>query len=208
METKKVFNLKGTEFGICFSDKKDHATKKIEEDLILCKSECKLQYGSNFSLEARNTILRRFYKLDNNAKTCILFKSIDLRPVSRHRIRAAGKKQSLRQYSFKYSVTFQKEKVLVCKDAFCAVYQIGAKKIRNIQKQLTSGQTVPSPCKQGKHSNRPHKICVEVIDHINLSYRCIATFFKLNLTCRLGIQKVTPAVYAALEKTPLNIETI
>lgn len=140
--------------------------KKIKEDPVLCKAKCKLQCGSKFSLEARKEILDRFYKLDNSSKTCILFKSIDLNPVSRHRIRAEGKKQSLRQYSFKYSVILEMKKILVCKDAFCALYQIGAKKVRNIQKQLKSGQAVPSPCHQGKHTNRPHKICEEVIDFV------------------------------------------
>lgn len=47
-----------------------------------------------------------------------------------------------------------------------------SKKVRNIQSQLKSGQAVPSPCCQGKHTNRPHKISEEVIgfivDHITM----------------------------------------
>lgn len=54
----------------------------------------------------------------------------------------------------------------MCKDAFCSLYQIGRKKVETIQNQPKSGQPAPSPSKQGKHQNRPHKIPEVVIASI------------------------------------------
>lgn len=133
--------------------------KKVIEKDLLCKEKCRLQCGSKFNLEAREAILKKFYKLENNAKNCLLFKSIDIHPVARHRI---GTKQQ-KQNSFAYSISFEKQKMPVCKDAFCSLYQIGRKKIEIIQKQLKSGLSAPSPSQQGRHKNRPHKISEEVI---------------------------------------------
>lgn len=108
METQKVINPKREGLEYVSQIGKMIPQKKIREDPMLCK--CKLQCGSKFSLEARKGTLDRFYKLDNSAKTCILFKRINLNPVSRYRIRAEGKKHSWRKYSFKYSVTLKMDK--------------------------------------------------------------------------------------------------
>lgn len=137
--------------------------KVINKQLTLCKEKCRLQCGSKFSVEARETILKKYYNLNNNAKCCILFKSIALEPVARHRIRTKSSTNRPKQYSFRYSITFEKANITVCKDAFCSLYQIGRKKVENIQNQLKTGQSAPTPSKQGLHKNRPHKINEDVI---------------------------------------------
>lgn len=136
--------------------------KEINRNIILCKEKCRLKCGSKLSIEARESILRKFYKLDNNSKNCLLFKSIEIKSVARHRTHITRPKQ----HSFRFSVTFDKQKIYVCKEAFFSIYQVGKKKIENIQKQLKTGQPAPSPCKQGQHKVRPHKIADDVIANV------------------------------------------
>lgn len=138
--------------------------KKEIKKGVLCKEQCRLKCSVKFNIEDRETCLKRFYSLDKNAKNSLLFKSMSIQPVARHRHRSNTKPS--KNYTFKYMMTHNKQIVAVCKDAFCSLYQIGRKKVEKIQSSLKLGQSVPSPDKQGHHRNRPHKISNEVINCI------------------------------------------
>nr|CAH7753491.1 unnamed protein product [Callosobruchus chinensis] len=141
--------------------------KKEPKKGILCKETCRLSCSTRFSEEDRHVLLNEFYKLDVNAKNSLLFKSIQKRQVLRERKGALKHKTA----SYIYSVTKNGTNERVCKDAICALYQIGRKKIDIIQSRLKSGFSAPPLDSRGRHSNRPHKIDQEVKDfvktHIN-----------------------------------------
>nr|CAI5842963.1 unnamed protein product [Callosobruchus analis] len=140
--------------------------KKEPKKGILCKETCRLSCSTRFSEEDRH-VLNEFYKLDVNAKNSLLFKSIQKRQVLRERKGALKHKTA----SYIYSVTKNGTNERVCKDAICALYQIGRKKIDIILSRLKSGFSAPPLDSRGRHSNRPHKIDQEVKDfvktHIN-----------------------------------------
>lgn len=140
--------------------------KKEPKDGILCRERCRLKCGSRFDEEDRAALLDQFYKLDVNAKNALLFKSIIKKPVLRER-KGATKHRSA---SFTYNVTKNSITEQVCKEALCALYQIGRKKIDILKNRIQSGLSVPPLDRRGQHSNRPHKMDEEVrqqiIDHI------------------------------------------
>lgn len=133
--------------------------KKVIKDGILCKESCRLKCSERFSIQSREKILEKFYKLVINSKNVLIFKSIKMYEVNCHRSRKNLKTKS---YSFKYTVTCDKETALVCKNAFCSLYRIGRKKVFRAQQELKAGQVAPSPHKQGHHTN-PKKIPEDVI---------------------------------------------
>lgn len=135
--------------------------KEIKQG-TLCKETCRLKCSDKFSLEDRGHILRRYYSLDVNAKNALLFKSIKILPVERHRANA----KKMKQNTFQYSITYNKKVEIVCKDALCSLYQFSRKKIEAIQKKLKGGQCAPSPDQRGCHSNRPHKLNEDVVNCI------------------------------------------
>ncbi|XP_050302852.1 uncharacterized protein LOC126740737 [Anthonomus grandis grandis] len=135
--------------------------KTIKRD-FLCKEKCRINCTEKFSIASREEILRKFYKLDTNSKKILIFKSIKMQEVIRHRPR---KNIKAKAYSFKYFITCDKENTLVCKDAICSLYRIGRKKVFKAQNDLKSGQVMPSPHKQGHYKN-PKKISDEVINCI------------------------------------------
>lgn len=52
---------------------------------ILCKEKCRLKCSDKFSIEDRQLIFRKYYKLDVNSKNMIIFNSLLIQPVKRHR---------------------------------------------------------------------------------------------------------------------------
>lgn len=139
--------------------------KKPKEG-VLCREKCRLQCGSRFNEKDRAACLEQFNKIDVNAKNALLFKSIIKKPVVR--VRKGAKKHKSASYS--YTVTKDSITEQVCKEAFCALYQIGRKKVDIIKSRIQSGVSVPPVDRRGHHSNRPHKMDEEVrqniIDHI------------------------------------------
>lgn len=59
--------------------------KKVITTGVLCKENCRINCTEKLNIEGRETILKKFYALDVNAKNTLIFKSIQIHPVSRHR---------------------------------------------------------------------------------------------------------------------------
>lgn len=136
--------------------------KKVIKQGVLCKENCRMKCSEKFSSEDREVILKKFYGLDVNAKNALIFKSIKILPVSRHR----PTRKSSKKYTFKYSVTYDKQHIQVCRDSFCSLYGIGRKKVEITQNLLKNGYPIPSPDKRGRHTNRPRKIDDDVVENI------------------------------------------
>lgn len=141
--------------------------KKQIETGMLCREKCRLNCSNRFTAEDRTVLLEQFYKLDINSKNSLLFASIIKKPVGRERKGAIKHKSA----SYKYNVTINGNTETVCKEALCALYQIGRKKIDVIKNHINSGCSAPPPDRRGKHTTRPHKLDAEVeqyiIEHIN-----------------------------------------
>lgn len=147
------------------SQKGTKMSAKSPEFGSLCKKQkCKRGCNDHFDERAREEIFRKYYALDINAKNAVLFKSISIKPVRRHRKNITRPKTS----SFTYSVTYNKTVRTVCKTAFCSLYQLSNKKVQIIQRKLNSGTSAPTPDKRGRHDSRPHKIEKVVIDKIKV----------------------------------------
>lgn len=140
--------------------------KKEINSALLCKEKCRLHCSDKFLLEDRKAIFEKYYSLDINAKNSLLFKSINIKPVARHRANVKKEKT----YSYTYSITFNRKTEMICRGALCSLYQISRKKIELMQRTLQKGNNAPTPDKRGQHTNRPHKIKEDVIacimDHI------------------------------------------
>nr|CAH7739928.1 unnamed protein product [Callosobruchus chinensis] len=129
---------------------------------ILCGDSCRLKCNKKFMHDDIQRIFQEFYRLDVNAKNALLFKSIAMCPVAR--IRKQAKKH--KSHSYKYSVKLKGQDIIVCKTAFCKLYQIGRRKVEVIINKIKKGESAPSADKRGCHSNRPHKLKQEVVDRI------------------------------------------
>ncbi|XP_031328186.1 uncharacterized protein LOC116159361 [Photinus pyralis] len=114
--------------------------KQIEQG-TLCKEKCRLNCNDKFTLEARYAILKKYYSLDINAKNALLFKSIVIENVQRHRANTTNPKK----FTFKYSITYDQKVIPVCRDALCGLFQFSRKKIENIQRKLKNGECAPTP---------------------------------------------------------------
>lgn len=154
-----ILRQKGEEY---VSQKGKLIKKKVIKEEILCKENCRMNCSEKFSNEDREVIFLKFYGLDVNAKNTLIFKSIQIQPVSRHR----SNRTSSKKYTFKYFVTYNKQLIPVCRDAFCSLHGIGRKKVEITQNLLKLGHSAPSPDKRGYHKNRPHKIDDDVINSI------------------------------------------
>nr|CAH7748920.1 unnamed protein product [Callosobruchus chinensis] len=130
----------GYSYIISQKTKKTMPSKQIKQG-TLCKDTCRLKCSGKFDLADRSNILKRYYSLDVNAKNVLLFKSIKILHVQRHRVGAKKNKQ----YSFQYSISYNKKVELVCKEALCSLYQFSKKKVEVIQNKLKSGQCALSP---------------------------------------------------------------
>nr|CAH7749271.1 unnamed protein product [Callosobruchus chinensis] len=129
---------------------------------ILCGDSCRLKCNKKFMHDDIQHIFQEFYRLVVNAKNALLFKSIAMCPVAR--IRKQAKKH--KSHSYKYSVKLKGQDIIVCKTAFCKLYQIGRRKVEVIINKIKKGESAPSADKRGCHSNRPHKLKQEVVDRI------------------------------------------
>lgn len=128
----------------------------------LCSEKCRLKCNDNFTLDDRQLLFSKFYKLDVNTKNAILFGSMNISPVQRPRKEATKHKSA----TFKYVVTFQGKQTFVCKKAFASLYQVGNKKIDLLQKSMKTGSCAPSPDKRGRHASRPHRTADEVTEYV------------------------------------------
>ncbi|KAJ8930926.1 hypothetical protein NQ314_016225 [Rhamnusium bicolor] len=134
----------------------------------ICNNEnCRLSCNSKFNTDAREQIFKKFYTLDVNSKNALLFKSIIIKPMQRHRKNIVRSKSA----SFQYSITYNKQIIIVCKNALCSLYRI-SEKLRVVRTKLTvSSGSAPTPDKRGRHDTRLHKISNETVDavkdHIN-----------------------------------------
>lgn len=135
---------------------------KSPHEGVICKENCKLKCNQKFDRNQRASILEAYYNMDVNAKNCLLFKSIDIKLVARHRKNA----KSHKSFSYRYNITVNSQVIQVCKTAICNLYQISRKKIDIIQKKLSKGSAAPSPDSRGHHNNRPHKLPEEVVEFI------------------------------------------
>lgn len=135
---------------------------------ILCHEGCKKKCSDKVDPEKRREIFSRFYKLDEDTKNMLLFKSMTCKVPSRPQKNAANHKS----VSFTYTININNTGVTVCKKAFCSLYQIGKKKVEYLQQSIKEGLHTPKPNRRGKHDNRPHKIAEDVkqyiIEHIKL----------------------------------------
>ncbi|CAG9832073.1 unnamed protein product [Diabrotica balteata] len=129
---------------------------------LLCKEKCRLNCRVKFDTEARKAILQKYYSLVCNAKNALLFKSQFIKPVARHMTNI----KKAKMYSFTYSVTFNKKTEVICRDALCSLYQIGANRIELLQQTLKKGLNAPSPDSRDHHTNRHHKLKEEVVTFI------------------------------------------
>lgn len=136
--------------------------KKVANEGNLCKENCRRKCNLQFSIEDRELILRKYYSLDVNAKNTLIFKSIQIEPVSRHRPQRCSSKV----HTFKYFITHQTQLRQVCRDAFCSLYRIGRKKVEITQNLLKRGIPAPSPDMRGRHKSRPHKVADDVVNCI------------------------------------------
>lgn len=91
-------------------------SKKIELGSLCNKMNCKLRCDENFDGAARTEIFKKFHSLDINSKNALLFKSLTIQPVQRHR------------KDIKKPVTYNRKVAPVYKSAMCAIYQISEKK--------------------------------------------------------------------------------
>lgn len=137
-------------------------TAKAIETQYLCPQKCRLKCSEKFTVDGRKTIFTQFYKLDINAKNSLLFSSIKINAVNRHRKGATKHKAA----SFKYVITSNGKQSFVCKNAFARLFCIGKKKIDLLQKSIKEGLSAPNLDKRGQHHNRPHKIGDEIKDYI------------------------------------------
>lgn len=136
---------------------------------VLCLSNCRRKCSEKISTDQRQALFSAFYSLDFNAKNVMLFNGIQRKNVKRHRKNVTKRKQN----SFVYSIKLPScnEATIVCKKAFCSLFQISTKKVEIIQKKHSAGQITPALDKRGKHSNRANKTMDEVVnavvDHIS-----------------------------------------
>nr|CAH7737613.1 unnamed protein product [Callosobruchus chinensis] len=142
--------------------KKNKAAIARNPDSGICGDSCRLKCNKKFMHDDIQHIFQEFYRLDVNAKNALLFKSIAMCPVAR--IRKQAKKH--KSHSYKYSVKLKGQDIIVCKTAFCKLYQIGRRKVEVIINKIKKGESAPSADKRGCHSNRPHKLKQEVVDRI------------------------------------------
>lgn len=143
--------------------------KKPNLHNILCVKNCRRHCSNRISTEQRRALFTAYYSLDLNGKNIMLFNCIERKAVKKHRKNIAKRKQNTFIYSLK--MPNQNEPIVVCKRAFCSIFQISTKKIEIIQRKHCAGETVPSNDKRGKHNNRPTKTANEtvneIIDHIS-----------------------------------------
>nr|CAH7728829.1 unnamed protein product [Callosobruchus chinensis] len=183
LEKKKTGDCSAKRRGIYISQTGKVMPKKTIIALgVLCKANCRLGCSSKFNEEDRELILRKYYSLDENAQTALLFNSVKVFPVKRHKVAARKHKR----FSFGYSISFKQKTESICQDAICSRYQFSRKKIERIQNMLKQGKSAPAPSKRGKHSNRPHKIKEEVlaciINHIK-KFAAEESHYSRNRNC-------------------------
>lgn len=155
--------------GLTYFTYKPMPAKKPNLMNVLCNEKCRRNCSNRISIDQRQSLFTAYYSLDLNGKNVMLFNCIQRRSVKHHRKNAVKRKQN----SFYYSVKLpnQNDQIIVCKTAFCSLFQISTKKVEIIQKKHTAGQIVPSDDKRGKHINRANKtsdeVINEIIDHIS-----------------------------------------
>lgn len=136
---------------------------------VLCKENCRRNCSEKFSMDQRQSLFSAYYSLDLNGKNVMLFNCIHRKEVKHHRKNAVKQKQNTFFYVIK--LPNQSEPAIVCKQAFCSIFQISTKKVEIIQKKHAAGEVTPSCDKRGKHTNRANKtadeVMAEVIDHIS-----------------------------------------
>ena len=125
----------------------------VGDDLCSCKKKC----SEKISSEERASILNNYYNMDETSKNVYLFKSIASVP---QKVKLLNVKKP-RSTTFAYSVTSKGNKLLICKEAFCALHRITASKVRFICNKIASGKEFPLPSKRGKQSNQPsqNRLC-------------------------------------------------
>lgn len=135
---------------------------------ILCVEKCRRNCSNNISIDERQALFSAYYSLDLNGKNVMLFNCIQRKSVKHHRKNIVKQKQNTFTYNIK--LPNHNEPIVLCKRAFCSIFQISTKKVEIIQKKHCAGEIVPSGDKRGKHENRPNKtldeVVNEVVDHI------------------------------------------
>lgn len=135
---------------------------------VLCSVNCRRNCSNKILVEQRQALFTTYYSLDLNGKNVMLFNCIQRKNVKHHRKNAIKRKQNTFIYIIK--LPSHNEPIIVCKTAFCSLFQISTKKVEIIQKKHAAGEIVPSDDKRGKHTNRTNKtsdeVVNEIIDHI------------------------------------------
>lgn len=135
---------------------------------LLCTVKCKRNCSTKISMEQRRVIFSSYYSLDLNGKNVMLFNCIQRKNVKQHRKNIVKPKKNT--FVYKIKLPNQNEPTVVCKSAFCSIFQISTKKVEIIQAKHSAGQIIPTEDKRGKHSNRANKtldeVVNEVVDHI------------------------------------------
>ena len=100
--------------------------------------------------------------MDENSKNIYLYGSISSVPMKSKLVNV----QRSRLATFAYHVIVNGDKILICKEAFCALHSITQSKVRFICDKVRLGKVSPSPCIRGRHSNRPSRLQPEAIQQI------------------------------------------
>lgn len=136
---------------------------------VLCRENCRRNCTEKFSMDQRQSLFSGYYSLDLNGKNVMLFNCIRRKEVKHHRKNIIKAKQNTFSYTIK--LPNRNEPIVICKQAFCSLFQISTKKVEIIQRKHSAGELTPSSDKRGKHTNRPNKtadeVINEVIDHIS-----------------------------------------
>lgn len=167
-EWKAKKRAKCRESGLSYTTEKGELKPaKTVNPGILCNENCRYKCSQSITQEERESIFTSFYRLDINAKNCLLFKSIKKKEPKRKKTGALKHKSA----SYQYSVTSNGRLTTVCKRAFISLFGISMKKVDLIQQSIKLGKSAPEPDRRGKHTVRPNKTPADVagyvIEHIS-----------------------------------------
>lgn len=131
---------------------------------VLCMENCRRSCSDKISTEDRSALFSAYYSANLSGKNNMLFNSIRRKDVKQHRKDATKQKQNTFCYSIK--LPNHSDSIVICKRAFCSIFQISSKKVEIIQRKHKAGQIVPSQDKRGKHTIRPNKTSDAVVNQI------------------------------------------
>lgn len=162
---RKILRDSGKEYVSRRGKGKIVSEKALPSNARGCSEKCGKPGCDSLTITLVHALHRKFYELDYNEQSLLLYKSIAIREPGRRR-HSKSEQNSMRLTGFDYSINGK----LVCQKTFCNAYSITERRVQMLQQKMKHGEVVPKD-KRGTHNTRPHAALVNVNqlirDHIN-----------------------------------------